>query len=163
MLSPYARNSQKNTYKSKKLCQTFLPKFNYKIHLKNLQQCLSMGLVITKFHRILSFTQSKWLEEYINYNTQMRKNCTTDFEKDFYKLMNNSVFGKLMEDVRRHQKLKLVTDEKYSKKLLSSPLFQRFTIFKENLVAIKMLPKVVVLNKPIYAGFTVLELSKTLM
>jgi hypothetical protein len=93
----------------------------------------------------------------------MRANASTTFEKDFYKLMNNSVFGKLMEDVRRHSNIELVTDERRMKKLSASPRFKRVEIFTESLCGVEMEKKVVELNKPIYAGFAVLDISKTLM
>ncbi len=93
----------------------------------------------------------------------MRTKGTTDFEKDFYKLMNNSVFGKTMENVRNRVNVKLVTDKKALNKLVKKPNFKRVNEFNENLVAVHMEKTVVKLYKPIYLGMSILDLSKTLM
>ena len=114
-------------------------------------------------HRVLGFDQSPWLKQYIDFNTEKRKNARNDFEKDFFKLLNNAVFGKTMESVRKRVNVKLVNTEKQLKKLSSSPLFDYFSIFDENLVAVNMKKPTLYLNRPIYVGFCILELSKTLM
>ncbi len=163
MLSDFSKNFVKENYKSHKLCQTFLPKIKYVVHLRNLKQYVELGLVVTNVHRILSFHQSAWLKPYIDYNTQMRQNATSDFEKNFFKLMNNSVFGKLMEDVRRHSDIRLAASEKRILKLASSPQYKRHVIIHDGLVAVELMKKTVILNKPIYAGFSVLDMSKSLM
>ena len=103
------------------------------------------------------------MKKYIDLNTNMRTKGTTDFEKDFYKLMNNSVFGKTMENVRNRVNVKLVTNKKALNKLVKKANFKRVNEFHENLVAVHMEKTTVKLNKPIYLGMSILDLSKTLM
>lgn len=93
---------------------------------------------LTKVHRVLSFQQSSWLKSYIDFNTEKRKQASNDFEKDFFKLMNNSVFGKTMENLRKRVNVKLVNDEKPLKKLTASPSFDYFKIFTNELAAVNM-------------------------
>ena len=118
---------------------------------------------ITKIHRVLSFTQSPWLEKYINYNTECRKLSKSAFEKDFYKLMNNAVFGKTQENLRNRVSVEVITDEKIAMKRIAKPSFKRSQIIHENLVIIQSAITTLKLNKPIYVGFSVLDLSKLLM
>ena len=118
---------------------------------------------LTKIHRVLAFQQSPWLRSYIDFNTQKRAQATNDFEKDFFKLMNNSVFGKTMENLRKRVNVKLVNNKKKLTKLVASPSFQSFRIFDENLAAVNMRKISLYLNRPIYVGFCILELSKVLM
>ena len=96
-------------------------------------------------------------------NTTLRTEAKNDFEKDFFKLMNNSVFRKTMENVRNHRDIKLVTANERRKKLVSEPNYHSTKYFSENLLAIEMKKTRVVLNKPIYLGQTILDISKTLM
>ena len=138
-------------------------KEKYVIHHKTLKQCLSLGLRLTKVHRGVKFVEEPWLKKYIQLNTDLRTKGTTDFEKDFFKLMNNSVFGKTMENVRNRVDIRLVNDEKKWNKLAQKHNFKSATIFSENLVAVHMKRTSVKLNKPIYLGMSILDLSKTLM
>jgi hypothetical protein len=163
MLSDFAKAFQICTYKSQKLCQSFLRKERYIVHFSNLQYYVSMGLKITQIHRVIKFRQSRWLESYIDYNTTMRSKGTTDFEKDFYKLMNNSVFGKLMEDIRKRTNVELVVNECRMEKVVASPLYNYHKIINENIVAVAKHQPSIKLDKPVYAGFCVLETSKLLM
>ena len=96
-------------------------------------------------------------------NTKLRKEAKNEFEKDFFKLMNNSVFGKTMENVRKHRDIKLVTTEERSIKVVSEPNNQTTKQFSENLLAIEMKKTKVKMNKPLYLGMSILDISKTLM
>ena len=93
---------------------------------------------VTKIHRGIKFEESDWLKEYIDMNTNLRANAKNEFEKDFFKLMNNSVFGKTMENIRNRVDIRLVNDKAKARKLAAKPNFQHCTIFDENLVAIHM-------------------------
>ena len=146
-----------------KLISSFHTKKNYVVHYKNLKQYLQEGLILEKVHRGIEFYQSPWMEPYIRKNTLLRKDAKNDFEKDFFKLMNNSVFGKTIENIRKRQNVILVDDRKKAFKLSSKPNFDRATIFDEHLVAAHMKKTEVYFNKPIFVGQAILDLSKTLM
>ena len=146
-----------------KLISTLLPKKNYVLHYKNLKQYLEEGMILKKVHRGIKFYQSPWMEPYIRKNTELRKEAKNAFEKDFFKLMNNSVFGKTIENIRKRQNVVLVDNRKKALKLSSKPNFDRSTILDEHLVAIHMKKTEVYFNKPIYVGQAILDLSKTLM
>jgi hypothetical protein len=128
-----------------------------------LKQAVDAGLKILKIHRVLKFNQKPWMKEYIQFNTDKRTNCHNDFEKNFFKLMNNAVFGKTMENLRNRQNIKLMTNENKLNKYITKPGFLNSKIFNENLVAIHTVKEKLVLNKPIYVGFCILDLSKWLM
>ena len=149
--------------KTEKLICSFLPKKNYVLHYKNLKQYLEEGMILKKVHRGLKFVQSPWMEPYIRKNTDLRKEAKNAFEKDFFKLMNNSVFGKTIENIRKRQSVEIMDDRKKALKLTSKPNFDRVTIFDEHLVAVHMKKTEVYFNKPIYVGQAILDLSKTLM
>ena len=122
-----------------------------------------MGLKLTKIHRGIKFEESQWLKKYIDLNTELRIKATNDFEKDFFKLMNNSVFGKTMENIRNRVDINLVNDKKRAEKLSAQPNFNHCNIFSEDLVAIHMKKTKLVFNKPVYLAMCILDLSKTLM
>ena len=146
-----------------KLISHFKPRKNYVVHYRTLRQCLELGMRITAVHRGISFYQSPWMEPYIRKNTELRKTAANNFEKDFFKLMNNSVFGKTIENIRKRQNIHLIDNRKKAVKLSSKPNFDRCTIFDRNLIAIHMLKTEVYFNKPVYVGQAILDLSKTLM
>ena len=183
MLSPYQRellkkkiikknndlteemiNHKLDSYQScEKLILNLYPKERYIVHYRTLQLYLNLGLEITKIHRVLSFKQQRWLAPYIKANTEMRQKASNDFEKNFFKLMNNAFFGKTMENVRKRRNIELVNSDKKLKKLVSQPTFKSITSFQDNLSAVERLNRKVVLDKPIYIGYCVLDLSKFFM
>ena len=152
-----------NTPEVEKLVQ--ICKEKYVIHYRNLQLYLSLGMKLTKVHRALKFKQSPWMKQYFGLNTELRKKATSNFEKDLYKLMNNSVFGKNIENLRKRVDVKLVRpwEEEKIRKLIASPSFNRTNIFDDGLAAIHMHKSKFVLNRPIFVGMIVLGLFKTLM
>ena len=152
-----------NHVSTKKLILDLEPKTKYIIHYRTLQLYVQLGMKITRVHRVLSFKQKPWLAPYINANTEMRKKAENDFEKDFFKLMNNAFFGKTMENVRRRRKIDIVTSPQKLKKLVAQPTFKSITSFGENLSAVERLKTKVYMNKPIYIGLCVLDVSKWLM
>ena len=123
---------------------------------------MSLGIKLTKIHSVLKFKQSDRMKKYIDFNTERRKNAANDFEKGF-KLMINSVYGKTMENLRKRINVRLVNNEKDFLKYTSRPTHITHKIFDKNYAAIHEIKPVLILNKPIYVGFTVLELSKWLM
>ena len=150
-----------NMYK-KLVCNLFNKK-KYVIHVNSLKQALNYGLKFKKIHRIIEFNQKEWLKTYIDMNTELRKEAKNDFEKDLFELMNNSVFGKTMENIRNHKDIKLVTTDKKRNKLVSEPNYHTINLISEDLSMIEMKKTKVKMNKPIYLGLSVLEISKTLM
>ena len=123
----------------------------------------SHGLILKKVHRVIQFNQEAWLKQYTNMNTELRKKAKNDFEKDFYKLMNNAVLGKTMENVRKDRDIKLVTTDKRRNQLVSEPNHHTTKWFSEKLLAIEMKKTKVKMNKPIYLGLSILEISKILI
>lgn len=146
-----------------KLCLTLKDKEKYILHYRNLKQYLSLGLKLKKVDRVLKFKQSPWMNEYIDMNTLFRMEAKNNFEVNLYKLMNNSVFGKTCEDVRKYTEVKIVNSEEGIDKLSMKEQFKRWHIYNPNLAAVIMEKKSVKLNKPRYIGSTILALSKTLM
>ena len=112
---------------------------------------------------MIEFDQLPWLKTYIDFNTQLRTAATNDFEKDFFKLMNNSVFGKTMENIRKHRNIGLVTTEEKYLCMVMKPNFKSEVLFGENLMGCEMGKIKVVMNKPVYLGQAILDLSKIVM
>ena len=149
--------------KCKKLICNLRKKKKYVVHIRSLKQALDHGLKLKNVHRIIEFNQKAWFKTYIDMNTELRKIAKNDFEKDFFKLMNNAVFGKTMENVRKHRDIKLVTTDKKRSKLVSEPNYHTMNYISENLSIIEMKRTKVKMNKPIYLGLSILEISKLLM
>ena len=162
----------------KKLISNLGNKIKYVLHYRNLQLYLSLGMRLTKIQGVLKFKHSDWMKKYIDFNTE-KKNDANDFAKDFLKLMINSVYGKTIENLRKRIKLmitsvygktmeslrkrinvKLVNNEKDFLKYTNRPTYVTHKIFGKNYAAIHEIKPVLILNKPIYVGFTVLDVSK---
>ena len=146
-----------------KLIPNLFDKKRYVIHIRVLNQALSRGLVLERIHRTIEFNQSPWMKGYIDFNTQLRTKATNDFEKDFYKLMNNSVFGKTMENIRNHRNIKLVTNKEAYLRTVMKPNFKSGTLFGESLMGFETGKVKVVMNKPVYLGQEILDISKIIM
>ena len=149
--------------KVEKLIPNLNKKKKYVVHIRTLDQALKHGLVLKKVHRAIKFEQSAWLELYIMKNTRLRMAAKNEFEKDFFKLMNNSVFGKTMENIRNHRDMKLVTNEQKYKKYVMKPNFKDSVRFSEQLIGVEMGKTEITMNKPVYLGQAILDLSKMVM
>ena len=148
---------------TKKLVCNLNDKKNYIVHINVLKQALDHGLKLRKVLRVVEFDQEAWLKEYIDVNTELRKKVTNDFEKDFFKLMNNVVFGKTMENVKKHRDINLIKTDKKSNKLVSEPNFHTMKLIDNNLAIIEMRKVKVKMNKPVYLGLSILDISKITM
>ena len=149
--------------KKEKLLATLNDKENCVVHICALKPALTRRLTLKKIHRVTKFRQEGWLKPYIDKNTKLRKEAKNEFEKNFFKLMNNAVFGKMMENVRNHREVKLIVSEVRRKKLASEPNYHSCKVFSEDLMAIEMRKTSVFMDKPIPAGQAILDISKTLM
>ena len=129
------------------------------LHYRSLQLYLSLGMKLTKTHRVLKFKQSDWVKKYIHVNTEKR-NAANSFEKDFFKLMINIVYGKTKKNFRKRINSRLVNNKKGFLEYTSRPTYITNKIFGKKYAAIHEIKPVLTLNKAIYVGFTALELSK---
>jgi len=167
MISPHSRKLEQKLnmkhFESVKLTPNLYDKKKYILHYRNLKLYLKHGLKLSYTHRVLRFRQSAWLKKYIDYNTGMRRKATSDAEKDFYKLMNNAVFGRSMMNLRKRKNITLITSAEILRKNIASPAFYALKQFKPDLVAVQKLKDTLILDKPLYTGFVILDLSKVLM
>ena len=147
----------------KKLIPNLYYKKRYVIHIRALEQALKHGLVLEHIHRAIEFKQLAWMKEYIDFNTKLRTAAANDFKKDFYKLMNNAVFGKTMENIRKHRNIKLITSRESYLKVVMKPNFKSGVLFGANLMGCELWKTKVVMNKPVYLGQAILDLSKIVM
>ena len=145
----------------KNLATNLHDKTEHIIYIKNLKQALNHGLILKKVHKVIN--QNTWLKPYIDMNTKLTKKVKNNFEKDFFKLMNNAVFGKTMENVRKHRNIKLVATDRRRNYLVSEPNYHTKNFFIENLLAIEMRKIQILMNKPVCLGLSILDLSKTVM
>ena len=164
MLSTYQKetakqNNMKFSKTSTKLVSHLMDRKGYCIDYRNLKYVSDLGVQITKIHRVVSYSQKAWLKPYIDFNTDKRKEAKNEFEKDFFKLMNNAVFGKTMENVKNRINLHLTTDEQNAVKWFSKINFKTGKSF-DNLYLIEMYKQEIIYDKPIYVGTTILDLSK---
>ena len=161
----YMKSIEPDTYiQTSKLICDWSDKKNYLIHYRMLKFYVRHGMIVDKVHDIISFKQSRWLEKYINFNTQKRNQAITDFEKDFYKLLINAFYGKTTENVRNRSKIKFVKKDDYREiiKQQSKLTFNGYHKSNENCDSYTIKQNEVLMDKPIYLGFNVLELSKLL-
>ena len=122
-----------------KLVPNLLPKTRYVVHYRNLKLYTKLGLEVTAVHRVLGFRQEAWMESYISLNTELRRRSCTDFHKDLFKLMNNAVFGKTMENVRKRINIRLLRSEDEEQKLsraIAKPTYERSIFYDNDLVAV---------------------------
>ena len=159
---PFLSERMKVNKCNKLVCNLFNKK-RYVAHINSLKQALNHGLKLKKINRAIEFNEKEWLKSYIDMSTELRKAAKNDFEKDLFKLMNNSVFGKTMENIRKHRDIKLVTTDKERSKLVSEPNYHTINLISEDSSIIEMKKSKVKMNKPIYLGLSILEISKTLM
>ena len=138
-------------------------KKNYVVHIRALKQALNHGLILTKVHRVIQFNQEGWLKPYFDMNTKLRKEAKVDFEKDFVKLMNNAVFGKTMENVRNYKDIKIVMTDKQRNELASEPNYHTSKCISKDSLTIEIKTTEVKMNKPVYLGPGVLDITKMLM
>ena len=146
--------------KTQKLILNLNDKSKYVVHIRTLQFYLKHGLKLKKIHRAIKFEQKEILKPYIEFNTEKRKNARNDFEKDIFKLLNNAVFGKTMEDKRKHLDFEIVSDERRFMKCVNNPSFKHSHIINENLVGVEKQKPKLKLDKPIFIGMSILDLSK---
>ena len=147
----------------KKLIPTLRDKTRYVLHHEALKQYLALGMELRHVHRGIKFEESHWLKPYIDMNTTLRAKAANEFEKDFFKLMNNSVFGKTMENIRNRKDIKLVSNRDKAIKYTAKPNFHHTKILSKDLVTIHMKRTSLTFNKPVYLGLSILDLSKTIM
>ena len=143
-----------------KLVSNLNYKCKYVIHIKALKQAIDHGLVLERIHRSIEFKQSAWMKEYIDYNIRLRTAAKNDFEKDFYKLMKNSRFRKTMENIRKHRSIKLVNNKEEYLKNVMKPNFKSGILLGPDLMGCEMDKVRVVMNKPIYLGQAILDLTR---
>ena len=148
--------------KSKLVCNLH-DKIDYVVDIRSLKQALNHGLILTKVHRVIQFNQEAWLKEYIDMNTELRKQAKNDFEKEFFQLFNNSVFGKTMENLWKHRDLKLLITDKRKNRLVPEPNYHAKKLCLECLLAVETKKIKVKINKLVYLGLSILEISKILM
>ena len=148
---------------STKLVPDLHNKIKYVCSLRNLQLYLNKGLVLKKIHRVLVANQKNYMSSYIEFNSLKRQAAKTDFEKDFFKLLNNSVYGKFIESVRKRTNVEVVRDIKRANKLTSKPQFIGFNILDKDVTLVQTTKRKIKLDKPLSSGFMVLENAKYIM
>ena len=167
-LSPYSQKAlrdldNKKVYKDRKLVGTFHTRHNYVIHFKNLKLYLELGMKLVKIHKCIKFHQKDFIAPFIEKCTKFRQLAKTKFEQDQFKKVANCVYGKTIQNQRNHVIVKLHTNIKSYRRSVSDSSFKFFTIIGENLVQTTHSQQEIKHDKPIYAGFSILELSKHFM
>jgi hypothetical protein len=149
--------------KVKKLLLSHKSKEHYVVHGRLLKLWLELGVKVTKIHRIVEYRQENIFAKYIDNNTRKRAAANNDFDKDFFKLKNNSLYGKTVENLKKRMQLMLCKDEKRFQVYTSSPYFQRSIKIADDLIAVHMMKEEITLDRPSYIGQAVLDLSKLRM
>ena len=147
----------------KKLIPNLYDKSKYVARYKNLKYYLGLGMKLVKIPRILCLKQKNWLKVFTDFNTEKRKNSNDEFNKNLYKLLNSCIYGKSIENIRKRINVKLINDKGTYQKIVNKPNFVSRKIIDKNFVVAHCKKKVLTLNKPVYVGFCILELSKLLM
>jgi len=163
MLGPYARTYPNRPKPMPKLVPNLQNKEKYVLHYLHLKLYLDLGMKLTRIHRVLEFKLEAWMRAYVDLCTNKRKDASTDFEKDFWKLCVNAVFGKSMENIRHRVNVRLIHDPVVGIKAASKPTFESSKIVNDDLVMVHMKKMRILLNKPIYTGFAILDLSKVIV
>ncbi|XP_040069574.1 uncharacterized protein LOC120842509 [Ixodes scapularis] len=146
-----------------KLLLTLHDKTKYVLHYRILKLYIQLGLEVTKIHRVLKFSQRAFLREFIDFNHQLRQQATNSFQKNLSKLFMNSIYGKTIENARKHGHIKLCVKEDDILKMLQKPNLTQFRALSSQVVIFQFAPKVIKLKQPLYAGFSILEISKIVM
>ena len=149
--------------KVRKLAANLHDKTEYVILIRNLKPALNHKLVLKNVHQVIKFNEKVWLKSYINMNTKLKQKTKNDFEEDFFKLNNNLVFGKVMENARKHKDIKLLTAQSRRNYLFSGPKYHATKFFLENLLAIEMRKTQILMNKLVYLSLSILDVSNTVM
>lgn len=168
ILSPYQKKVlsdvySKKSYKSVKLTSTFRKREKIVLHGLNLQFYLKQGMKIEEIFRVISFKQKPFMKEWVDFCTEKRTKSKNDFEKNFWKLIVNSVYGKTIESISSRKKIKITTNLKDFSAAIKSPCYERHVIVNENISIVILSVTRVVVNRPYYIGFSILEISKLVM
>jgi hypothetical protein len=150
-------------YSASKLCGTLHAKKRYTIHYTYLKLCLEEGMILSKVHRVIKFTQAPFLKDYIENMTQKRKEATTEVKRSLYKYLINSIYGKMAQAVRKYLTVKFILKEHLLNRYLTHPCHMSHRIIGPTCVAFFRKDKTVTLDKPYAVGFSILEKSKRLM
>jgi len=163
MHSPFQKKFTRKHLQTPKLIASLLPREKQVLDYRLLKQAIQLGFKVTKIHRIIKYTQGDWLKKYVDFMTEKRKKATSEVKISFFKLMVNVIYGRLILNVFKFQDVKIVTNKVKAEKFICKPTFKKFTLFNEHLVAIHMNKQEVMFKNPIYAGFSILQMSKYIM
>ena len=145
---------------TEKLVPDLNTKLNYVCSLKNLQFYLKHGLKVTKIHRVMTAYQTAFMEPFIAFNSEQRAKATSKNDQDLFKLINNSNYGKMIEDLRKRSNVDVVKDKRRARKLTSRPQYKSFQILDKEVTLVQSMKGKLTLNEPIACGFIVLEAAK---
>ena len=164
-LSPFQKDllGDEKLMTSVKLLTTLYDKKKYMIHERYLKLALVNGLKLSYIHNVIRFKQAKFMKSYIDFNTQKRTEAKNEFEKDFFKLMNNAVYGKTLENMRNHVKMRVITDGDKMERYIRNPEFYGSMLINDDVAIVTERVKIAKLKTPVFIGGTVLDNSKHLM